>query len=179
MKKLFILTAISWCGLAHGWSADLAAAEKLRASGKFDHAETEYRAVLTSKLQTLEWPEAKFGLALCHEERKRFRDAEKLFSEILREFPSSKFAPEAAWNIIRLRCGSLHDRRGALEMAEKLADWKPGSSFNERGLYAVAVINYWDKRKKKSKAACLDYLKVYSDGIYGEAVKELLSKVGG
>lgn len=125
------------------------------------------------------WPEAKFGMAHCQVGVRNYKQAVRLFEEMIKEFPSDPRGPEAAWNVIQLKCGPLQDRKGALAMARQLSDWRPTGPYNERGLYSQALIFFWDKRPKQAKDALLAYQQTYAEGTYSAAVKQLLAKLGG
>lgn len=176
MKHLFVIFAVFW-GTVSLSSADMSQAETLRLSGKFKQAAAEYHKVLGSKIDSISWPSAKFMLAQCSVGDRNYKQAVRQFGELINEFPSDPLAPEAAWNVIQLKCGPLQDRKGALAMARQLADWRPTGPYNERGLYSQALIFFWDKRPKQAKEALLAYQQTYATGVYTEAVKQLLVKL--
>jgi len=157
--------------------ADIQRADALRLSGQFQQAESEYRHVLASQIDSLRWSEAGFRLAECFAARGDYQQALRGYEEVTRRFPGDKRTLEAAWHMLRLKCGPLQDRKGALEIARKLANSRPASLYTERGLYSQALIHFWDKRPEQSKEVLQAYLRTYGNGTYAAAAVQLLAKL--
>jgi tetratricopeptide (TPR) repeat protein len=92
------------------------------------------------------------NLGITYQELKRWRDAERVWTQVLNRFPASSFAPEAALNLARCKM-EYGDYRGAIaayELSLPLLDseararafyWM-GTSYEQLGDFQSAVVQY-------------------------------------
>ena len=92
------------------------------------------------------------NLGIAYQDLKRWKDAERVWTQVLNRFPASEYAPEAALNVARCKM-EYGDYRGAVEAYERslpLLDTESkarafywmGTSFEQLGDYQAAVVQY-------------------------------------
>jgi tetratricopeptide (TPR) repeat protein len=92
------------------------------------------------------------NLGITYQDLKRWREAERVWTQMLNRFPESVYAPEAALNIARCKM-EYGDYRGAISAYEKSlplldseakarAFYWMGTSYEQLGDYQSAVIQY-------------------------------------
>jgi tetratricopeptide (TPR) repeat protein len=92
------------------------------------------------------------NLGITHQDLKRWRDAERVWTQMLNRFPASDYAPEAALNVARCKMeyGNYTGAISAYEESLPLLDseakarafyWM-GTSYEQLGDYQSAVVQY-------------------------------------
>jgi len=92
------------------------------------------------------------NLGVAYQDLKRWRDAERVWTQVLNRFPSSSFAPEAALNIARCKMeygeytGAIHAYKQAMPLldteAKARAFYWIGTSYERMGDYQQAVVEF-------------------------------------
>jgi tetratricopeptide (TPR) repeat protein len=92
------------------------------------------------------------NLGVSYQDLKRWREAERVWVQMLNRFPSSSFAPEAALNIARCKMeygeykGAIHAYEKAMPLldseAKARAFYWMGASYERMGDYQQAVVQY-------------------------------------
>jgi tetratricopeptide (TPR) repeat protein len=133
------------------------------------------------------------NLGVAYQDLKRWRDAERVWTQVLNRFPSSSYAPEAALNIARCKMeygqyeGAIHAYEQALPLldsnAKARAFYWMGTSYERMGDYQSAVVQFlrvpylassgglWVVTAELKAAEC--YAKINRD----EAAREIYNRV--
>jgi tetratricopeptide (TPR) repeat protein len=92
------------------------------------------------------------NLGVAYQDLKRWRDAERVWTQVLNRFPTSSYAPEAALNIARSKMeygeyqGAIHAYEQSLPLldsdAKARAFYWMGTSYERMGDYQSAVVQY-------------------------------------
>jgi tetratricopeptide (TPR) repeat protein len=135
---------------------------------------------------------------VAYQDLKRWRDAERVWTQMLNRFPSSSFAPEAALNIARCKmeygeyAGAIHAYEQSLPLldseAKARAFYWMGTSYERMGDYQSAVVQFlkvpylasggglWVVTAELKAAEC--YAKIERDEAAREIYNRVINKYG-
>ncbi len=105
--------------------------------------------------------EVLYWSAYCLRELKDYQGSISKYEHLIQDYPNSKWAPEAEFNIASIYERDLKDYDKAVQLYQKLSDKYPGTDWSIKGTYRNAQIN---DRLGKINDAENEYNKVCKDG---------------